>query len=132
MIPKATLTPPNLKTFRVWCGLYGGHYDIIVFFREKPTHRMDKNDDTRSNGKYVDLLAEGQDGNIFADIATGTFEAWFPDADLTNHTDKNNVGRPNDTEIRYKDLFQIDLTLPTDENGDPEPIDFHCDWPHGK
>lgn len=125
---KATLTPPNMKTLTVWAGLYGGHYDIIVFFKQKPTHRMDCNEEPRKNGMYVDLLEEQTDGNILADMATGTFETWFPNADLTEHTDRNNCGRPNDTEIRYKDLFQMELTLPTDENGEPESINFHQDW----
>jgi hypothetical protein len=34
---QAKLTLPELQTKKVWVGLYGGHYDVIVFFKEKPT-----------------------------------------------------------------------------------------------
>ena len=33
---KAKYTHPPMQTKKVWAGLYGGHYSIIVFFKEKP------------------------------------------------------------------------------------------------
>lgn len=123
---KAIFTPPKLKAVKLWAGLYGGHYDIIVFFKKKPTNRMDDNGDARSNGKFVDCLAENDADNIFADMGTGNFEIWFPNVDLTPYTQEN--GRPKDTEIPYKDLFRIELMLPLDDYGQPEPFDMKNDW----
>ena len=39
---KAKYTHPPMETKTVWAGLYGGHYDIIVFFKEKPTPSEDE------------------------------------------------------------------------------------------
>lgn len=66
---KATLAPRNMKKVQLWAGVYGGHYDVIVFFKEKPTNRMDKDDTENNDGTYVNLLHECGDGNIFACVA---------------------------------------------------------------
>lgn len=123
---KAKFTPPKMKTIKLWAGLYGGHYDVIVFFHKKPTNRMDDKGDTRSKGEYVDCLAEHEASNIYGDMGTGNFEIWFPDVDLSPYTQEN--GRPKDTEVPYKDLFRIELTLPVDEYGDAEPFTMKSDW----
>ncbi len=123
---KGTLTPPAMKPVRLWAGLYGGHYDMIVFYREKPT-RSDEDDD-----RLVDTYAEHKAGNVFADMATGTFEAWFPELyqqlielRLVN---PDNAGRPWDTEVRWTELFEVELTIPLDEDGEWEGLTVHDDW----
>lgn len=32
----AKYNPPKLSYKNVWAGIYGGHYDAIVFFKKKP------------------------------------------------------------------------------------------------
>ncbi len=123
---KATFNPPKLKTVKLWAGLYGGHYDMIVFFKKKPKNRMDMQGDARSNGDFVDCLAEQTDENIFGDMGMGNFEDWFTEVDLTPFTQAN--GRPRETEVPYSDLFQIQLTVPVDEYGQPEPFNMKVDW----
>ena len=116
---RSTLTPANMTPVRLWAGVYGGHYEVIVFFREKPTHRMDKNNDTKANGKFVDVYEESVAGNVFADLAFGTFEAWFP----------GDWPLPTATEVVYRELFEVELTIPLDEDGEWEGLDVHVDWP---
>ncbi len=123
---KATLTPPKMTTRTLWGGVYGGHYDIIVFFTEKPVNRVSESNDEDPAGKYIDVYDEYKAENVYADMPLETFNEWFPGVDLTPYTQEN--GRPKDTEIPFADLFQITLTLPVDENDQPLSIDFHADW----
>ena len=127
---KAIFHPPTMKTFKLWAGLYGGHYDIIVFFEKPPTHITDKykyyNGSKDKNGPYVDCLAEFEIGNIFADFYLEDFRTCFPDVDLTPYTQKN--GRPRAIEVPAKDLFQISLTIPVDQHNNITILIPHVDW----
>ncbi len=123
---KATLTPPPMRTIRLWAGLYGGHYDIIVFFNKKPTHRMTYSTDRDDQGKYVDVYEEKLSENVWSDMALDDFCKWFPHVDLTPYTQAN--GRPKDTEVPYKDLFEIELTMPLDDFDSPKTLNMGVDW----
>lgn len=127
---KATFTLPKLTTKKVWAGMYGGHYDIIVFFREKPIHRMRKDDSKHARGKFVDTLAESRRDNILGDTGLGYFYEYFPDVDLSKYTQRRKPhGLPRETEIPYNDLFELELTAPFNDHGYLEGISFECDWP---
>ncbi len=126
-IPSLTFTIPRLKTFRLWCGLYGGHYDIIVFFRKKPTHfEHDRNED---GTRMVDLYAEHKADNIFADFNTGDFELWCPGwlEAIYPVLQSKKYPRPKATEIREDGLLQIDLAVPVDPEN---PKDIYCPSAH--
>jgi hypothetical protein len=124
---KASLKPPPVRSIKLWAGLYGGHYDIIVFFKEKPTNRMSYEEDTLPRGKYVDVYEEDRADNVWSDMSLPDFQEWFPDVDLSRYTQPN--GRPKDTEVPYKDLFEIELTMPLDEFDGPVTLHTDVDWP---
>lgn len=109
-IPKAVMKMPKLETRKVWFGLYGGHYDVIVFFSEKP-ERIDDNT-TRSalhpNG-YFCLLAN--EDVLAGAMWLGVFEEMFPDFDLGPYTTN---GRPRDIEV--SEVFEMKLTAMWDGN----------------
>ena len=124
-ILSGSFTVPKLKAFALWAGLYGGHYDVIAFFRRKPTH-FDRGDPGEPD--TVDMLAESDAGNVFANMGTGDFQAWFPDlfAQLGPPLIQDN-GRPNGIEICKADLFRVRLSVPVDKAGNRLPLDFDVD-----
>lgn len=115
----------KLKKKKVWAGVYGGHYDIIVFFSKKPKRI------SRKALQKLYYIAEGRwpkgyydcmsnESLIIGDMGLPLFQKMFG-VDLSEHL---NNGRPKDTEII--ELFQIELTAPFDENGNM--LHFHIDW----
>lgn len=108
---KATLTLPKFETKKVWAGLYGGHFDVIVFFRKKPKATF-----VERKVRYIDCLEEYNNKNIIGDMFLGDFRVFYPDADLTPYTQSS--GRPKAIEIPSEDIFQIELTTMWDDYGD--------------
>jgi hypothetical protein len=94
---KAKLVLPKLETRKVWAGMYGGHYSVIVFFKEKP--KLSKKPFHLSNiinGKYYDLY-DNKALTIGA-MWLPDFERLYPNA---------NVGKPTNIEITK--VFQLEL-----------------------
>ena len=128
---KATFTIPKkkLKTIKVWAGMYGGHYDAIVFFKEKPElseepcHHVEYND-----GYYYDCY--DNKSKIIGCMELGQFYEYFPDADLRPHTQQREDtttlgGRPLD--VKISEVFEMELTVMIDEHGDADNLDFDLD-----
>lgn len=131
---KATFTIPKdkLKTIKVWAGMYGGHYDAIVFFKEKPELTTQKHEHgvlfDLGDGYYYDCL-ENKD-KIIGCMALGQFYEYFPDADLRPYTQQREDastlgGRPLDIEIT--EVFEMEITVMVDEYGDFDNVDFDLD-----
>lgn len=115
----------RLKTKKIWAGIYGGHYSIIVLFSKKPKRVSKKKllksywlpKDRYPTG-YYDCLA--QESIIIGDMELSSFQQMFT-LDLSRYL---NDGRPKDTEII--EVFQLELTAQFDEGG-KLPC-FHNDW----
>ena len=111
---KAKLTLPKLETKKVWFGLYGGHYDVIVFFKEKPV----KNDE----GYYcIHDNGGGQNSKAIGAMSLPDFYLLYPTADLREHTQQRDSkdtlgGRPMDIEIY--DVFEMEITTAFNQWGD--------------
>lgn len=126
---KATYKHPPMQTKTVWAGLYGGHYDIIVFFSEKPV----------PNTRYMPGFDEGQEWYccsenetlIIGDMSLPDFYRCFPDADLRPYTqpreDQSTLGG-RALEIEIPEVFQIEITTCFDEHGYMEQFKFKEDW----
>jgi hypothetical protein len=128
---KATFTIPKdkLKTIKVWAGMYGGHYDAIVFFKEKPelsektSMYVDSND-----GHYYNCF-DNKD-KIIGCMSLGQFYEYFPDADLRPYTQQREDtstlgGRPLEVEVH--EVFEMEITVMIDEHGDFDRLDFNLD-----
>lgn len=118
---KSTFNLPVLRPLKLWAGVYGGHYDIIVLFRTKPTRTEET-----AKGVVIDCLAEAEADNIAADMSLADFTDWFPGVDLSAILHRD--GRPKAIEIPADDLVEMELTLPCDERGRIDTINFHADW----
>lgn len=120
-IQSAKFTGIKSTTKKYWLGCYGGHYDIVVLFRKKPTHTCISDKDV----VYIDCLEESNAGNIAGDMALDDFITYFPGLDISTLL-KN--GRPKDTEIPVNGLLQVELTAPIDKYGRLISVNFHADW----
>jgi hypothetical protein len=105
---KASFRPPKLTTKKVWAGLYGGHYDQIIFFKSKPVQAKEKH--RFIEGKWYDCF-ENKD-LIIGDMSLGEFREYFPDADLTPYTEE---GRPKAIDI--PEVFALKLKAIWDKKG---------------
>ena len=86
---------PPMKTKTVWCGLYGGHYDVIIFFSKKPVLSQDIH---RFAGvKYYDAYDNKK--FIVGSMSLPEFIELYPDC---KHL------KP--TEIDIVEVFKIQLT----------------------
>lgn len=99
MLKKAKFTMPEMTAKTVWYGSYGGHYDCMVFFKEKP-----KLVNTHNYDGCVDLIEEGRQNNIIASM--------WPD-EFTKLTGIEIIPE----EIEIVKLHKIELTAPWDEDG---------------
>lgn len=106
---------PKLTTRKVWAGLYGGHYDVIVFFKEKP--KMVEGESYINPAENHDL--------IIGDMYLNDFYLVFPNADISKYTQDEN-GRPKEIEI--PEVFEMKLTSYFDKDGDLGNIRFEADW----
>ena len=124
---KATYIHPPMQTKVVWAGLYGGHYDIIVFFKEKPKPSAQEH-------KYIEgewYSCSDNSDLIIGDMCLPDFYKCFPTADLRPYTQqredtKTLGGRPFSIDI--PEVFQIEITTCFDERGDMEGFRFSFDW----
>jgi hypothetical protein len=112
---KAKLKLPVLKTKTVWYGLYGGHYNCIVFFKTKPI----KSDEPYYlpdviDGKYYDLL-DNKD-LIIGCMWLNDFNVLFPGA---------KVGKPKGIEVLQ--VHQMELTTMLDEDDKMYTLNFRAD-----
>ena len=124
---KATFTPTKLKTIVVWAGMYGGHYDVIVFFKEKP--EPSKEEHSYIEGTWYDC-GDNKD-KIIGAMSLGQFKEYYPDAvkGLKPYLqdDLNEVGDGRPMEIEIPEVFQMELTTMVDEFGDMDRINFNED-----
>lgn len=117
---KGTITFPKLTTKVVWAGLYGGHYDVIVFFKEKP--KPSTEDKSHLDiGVWYDPWDDTD--NIVGAMCLQQFYEWFPMIDISEHTQEN--GRPLSIEI--EELIQMELTTMFDEWDTFPKVTFHED-----
>ena len=114
---QAKLTLPELQTKKVWVGLYGGHYDVIVFFKEKPTPFEDSTE--------TEIWYEMGDNMEIAigSMCLGQFYELYPNVDIKAYTQED--GRPLDIEI--PEVFEMEITTIFDKNGFMETIQHHED-----
>lgn len=110
---KAELKPRRYKTAKCWYGLYGGHYNVIVFFKKKPTHYVDY----RTVPNCLDLLEESAHKNILGSM-------YLEDFLEMSGLDRNDF-IPEDIEIVK--VHRIEVTFPADEYGDMETHQFNVD-----
>lgn len=115
-IIKANLVMPKTKKKIVWAGIYGGHYNCIVFFKSKPA--LSKEDyrfesDT-IHGKYYDTT-ENKDIKI-GGMWLEQFEQLYP---------KANLGKPKAIEII--EVFQIQIEGVFNKYGKLTSFEFHAD-----
>jgi hypothetical protein len=87
----AKIKLPKLKTRIVWAGIYGGHYDQIVFFYRQPVKSTDGYYDTYDN---KDLIA--------GDMGLSMFKELFPNTDLAKYYDSRG--------IEIVEVFKMELT----------------------
>jgi len=117
---KGKITLPELQTKKLWAGIYGGHYDVIVFFKAKPEVSKEVHNHI-DGGKWYDCF-DNKD-LIVGSMALDDFYTLFPDADISEYTQEN--GRPMAIEI--PEVFEIELTSVFDEHGDMEQFNFDLD-----
>jgi hypothetical protein len=122
----AKLTLPELKTKTVWAGLYGGHYDVIVFFDKKPIKSEFEHNHVK--GDWYDV---GDNADLVCgSMCLGQFYELFPDADLREYTQQREStdtlgGRP--LEIEIPKVFEIEITTIFDKHDKMDSIQFHED-----
>jgi hypothetical protein len=117
---QATIKLPELQTKKLWAGMYGGHYDVIVFFKEKPT-KTSKDEHNIIDFDWVECI-ENKD-IIVGSMCLGQFYEIFPDADISEHTREDN--RP--MEIEIPEVFEIEITTVYDEWGHMVTFKFNED-----
>lgn len=107
------------RTFKtVWAGIYGGHYDAIVFFKSKPKKSKEDYDLIDViDGKYYDMI-----DNLSLTCGAmwyGDFEELYPDVDLKEYYDRR------ETEI--VEVFQLKLEAAWDKYGELNTINLRAD-----
>ena len=118
---KATFTP-KLQTKKVWAGLYGGHYDVIVFFSDKP--RVEEGDIDTSERLYGGKGVIDEDKKLaLGSMSLEQFYELYPNADISAFAQDN--GRPKDTV--FVEFFELELEAPVDEDGAFESFDYDMD-----
>lgn len=119
-VTNAKLVLPELEYRKVWAGLYGGHYDVIVFFSKKPAKAKEA---YRKGWKVLYDCLENEK-LIVGDMSLCDFRTLYPNVDLTPYTQEN--GRPK--EIEVTEIFQLNLQCTWDKYGKMEDFRFHNDW----
>lgn len=115
-IVDAKIKFPKLSTKTVWAGVYGGHYDQIVFFSKKPVKSKDYNVNLYDCYDNKEI--------IIGDMGLGEFKELYPGADLSAFLDQS--GKPKDIEV--VEVFQIRLEAMYDEYGNPSSLTFRDQW----
>lgn len=114
---------PKTKKIKAWAGMYGGHYDVIVFFKKKPP--LSKEPYYNPNiidGKYYDLIEARDLGIIIGSLCLPDFKEHYPDADITPYLENE---RPKGIEI--VEVFQIEIEGALDEWGHFRSLVFNVD-----
>lgn len=104
----AKYSPPELSIRNVWAGLYGGHYDVIVFFKERPNLKID-----------FPLLENAN--LIVGAMYLCDFVELYPGVDLSAYTQPN--GRPLSTEV--EDTFQMTLEAYWEDTHEARSKKYH-------
>ena len=101
---QAKFSIPKMECKKMWCGIYGGHYEGIVFFKQKPVLIEGQES---LNGRRCYDLSHDKNANVTAGaMSLDEFNVLYP---------KINVGHARDTEIT--ELFQIELEGVFDKQG---------------
>lgn len=99
-----------LLTFKtVWAGAYGGHYDAIIFFKNKPKITS-----------YTTL-----DNKTVGCMFLCDFQELYPKADISALLDPENNNRPFDIEV--SNFIKIKLEGFWDEDGFLVDYNMHAD-----
>lgn len=98
---------------KCWYGIYGGHYDVIVFFKNPPTHF----EDDKIAGNCVDMLAESENKNILGSMGLEDF------LEMSGLDRKDFI--PPECEI--VEVYEIEITAPFDNYGQMVTYSFDVD-----
>lgn len=120
----ANLSRPKTKVFNCWAGMYGGHFDIIVLFKTRPTQFEEWDGGTRE----VQVGVEKDEGNWLCTLSISAFADWWPDAwvEITKSpfVHRLDSGQPRHTDIHEEDLFELEIEMPVDETGEPIGLNY--------
>jgi hypothetical protein len=119
MIINAKLKLPKTKTKIVWAGLYGGHYDQIVFFKKKPVKSKDPHN--HIDGDWYDCTDNKE--LIVGDMTLSDFQELYPKVNLKPYLSE--IGRPKGIEI--PEVFKINIEAFWDKYG-MKSIHYHFDF----
>lgn len=116
--PLVAFKPPELRKQIVYVGAYGGHFDIIVLFKNKPRLVKDEFDQDA-------YCPNANRDKLLATIDSGFWAAWFDVEVLRRLGILNAELRPHETYVQR--VKRIMIELPVDENGDLVGLNFDCD-----
>lgn len=117
-IQSAKFTLPKMTTKRVFIGAYGGHYDAVVIFGEKPRPSADTHNIIKR--EWYDCLDNKE--SIIGCVELCEFERLFPGIDLAPILHR---GRPR--EIEVTDIMEARLTACFDDYGKMSSFYFDLD-----
>jgi len=118
-VVKAEFQPPKLSIRKVWAGIYGGHYNCIVFFKSKPKLSKESYGYEWFDEKYIDMV-DNKDLTCGA-MWYGDFEQLYPKAFLQL---KPIFERRR---IEIVEVFQIELEAVWDKYNELEKFEFRAD-----
>lgn len=128
---KAKLILPKMETHTVWAGMYGGHYDVIVFFHNKPVRSNRENSDMvtlfSEKGEKVEVYPYSPYENkkeVIGAMWLADFFEYFPESVEQLKPYLQN-GRPRAIEI--PEVFKIELTTIFDPRGNMIGMDTGAD-----
>ena len=116
---KAKLCPPKTSIKKVWAGIYGGHYDCIVFFKKKPKLSKEAYGYEWFDEKYIDMV-ENKDLTCGA-MWYADFETLYPEAAIQIRPIFEN------RRIEIVEVFQIGLEAVWDKYNELERFEFRAD-----
>ena len=119
MVIKAKLHPPKTSVKKVWAGIYGGHYDCIVFFKAKPKLSKESYGYNWFNEKYIDMI-ENKDLTCGA-MYYCDFEKLYPNAALQIKSIYEK------RRIEIVEVFQIELEAVWNKYNNLEMFNFRVD-----
>ncbi len=105
-----------MQTKKVWAGLYGGHYSIIVFFKEKPKTK----EETGSTLDYGNYDCYDNKDLIIGDMPLEHFLTVFPDANIEQYLET--------MDIEVEEVFEMEITTCFDKDGYMQGWVFKEDW----
>lgn len=113
----AVYKQPKLTFKTVWAGIYGGHYDAIVFFKKKPKLSKGKENFLTHELKYYDMVDNKH--LTCGAMWLGDFEELYPTVDIKEYYESR------ETEIVQ--VFKLKLQAAWDKYGELNTINLRAD-----